>query len=95
MSAAALFIGMIVWTGYVQAERNTPVAQAWDYKKVYADKVGLGGNERWRVLVDDREMQLANPQKQPSLLAIDKELGSQGWELISIDSNEHYYKRPK
>lgn len=94
------------WTVHAQLQRSNQARQTWDYKWISVARA-VGSNEAWSVWAED-DRQLRGPV---TIAAKIKELGDQGWELVSVTpySNHsckegcagftsqitYYFKRPK
>ena len=94
------------WTAHAQLQRSSPARQTWDYKWISVAR-GVESNQDWSVWAEDDK-----PLRGPVNIAPKiKELGDQGWELVSVTpySNHscnqgcagftsqatYYFKRPK
>ena len=97
---------MAGWTVHAQLQRGNQTRQTWDYKWISVGRAIESGGA-WSVWAEDDK-----PLRGPVTIASKiKELGSQGWELVSVTpiSNNscaqgcagftsqisYYFKRPK
>ncbi|MEK6323546.1 MAG: hypothetical protein AABN33_18050 [Acidobacteriota bacterium] len=75
--AVAAFLCVGVWSVY--AQRPTTVRQAWEYKVIVVHRSSTGGGG-WSAWFED-DKALPGPVSAVSKV---KELGDQGWELVSV-----------
>ena len=67
------------WTAHAQLQRSNPARQAWEYKWISVARAARS-NEAWSVWAED-DKPLTGPV---TIAAKLKELGDQGWELVSV-----------
>src|SRR6185312_16049630 len=93
------------WTAHAQLQRSNQAKQSWDYKWVSTARA-VESNGAWSVWAEDDK-----PLRGPITIGAKvKELGDQGWELVSVTtiSNHscndcagftsqisYFFKRPK
>ncbi|HEY4301408.1 MAG TPA: hypothetical protein VGM73_11065 [Candidatus Didemnitutus sp.] len=90
---------LLGWTAYAQNSRGAAPRPAWDYKLIIFNSENLiGGHEA--EMFDDG---VALPSPVPGGLRKLKELGAQGWELVTVINEslegrrlqtKYYLKRP-
>ena len=86
----------VVWAGYGQAQKRNAVTQAWEYKTIYID---------FHIPVRTTWFEDAKPLAgTPNMITKSNELGSAGWELVSVTAFGpgdrtpdviYWFKRPK
>jgi len=80
-----IVLSLMLWTGLAKAQRSTPPAPAWNYKKVVL--FTSPGEQLHTLYVDDKVVSSAPiSQPAPSVLAMAQTLGTEGWELVSTTS---------
>ena len=72
------------WTAHAQLQRNNPARQTWEYKSVVLTR-GID-NPAWTGRFEDGK---AIPGAF-EMISKSKELGDQGWELVSVTSFSSY-----
>ena len=79
--AAMVFLS--IWIAYGQGQKNTPGRQAWEYKSIIIVRAARTNAEfsDWAETSGEVAKQLSLPISVPAKL---KDLGDQGWELVSV-----------
>jgi hypothetical protein len=67
------------WTVHAQLQRSNSARQSWEYRWISVARV-VKSNEAWSVWAED-DKPLPGPV---TITAKIKELGDQGWELVSV-----------
>ena len=82
LSVVAL-VCLVGWTVHAQLQRTAPVRQAWEYKFIYLAREQKSNTE-WTAWLDGSADGVKRLPSSVQMHLKAKELGDQGWELVSV-----------
>jgi hypothetical protein len=103
-----LITGVLIWlitsSAAAQGQRMTAARQAWDYKVLLFATGSIDLASRFGPEVYEDGNKVSVPRNTTGVLPRIKELGDEGWELVSVTQTpaeegrwvtRYYFKRPK